>query len=132
MDNKRLRLIHFERYNSDGGCGFYCGYHNLTNFSEEEILEFYECQFELFGPYMPFYRDFEFFFTRYGFKKHKRLIHFLIKATSTNYSVRCYRIWSNSRDIAYQDKEQIALYTEKKCVTKLRKRMIARARRVSG
>ena len=131
MKNGRQRLIHFERYNDDGPCGFYCGYHDLTAFSQEEELEFDECQTELFGPHISLYREYEFFFTRQGFKKHKRLICLLIKATGKGYRVRCYREWSNSRDIAYQDKEQVALYVgNKRCPGKMRRKMITGARRL--
>ncbi|CQR73907.1 hypothetical protein SOV_34070 [Sporomusa ovata DSM 2662] len=113
--------------------GFYCGYHDLTDFSQEEERELDEFQAVLFGPHMPFYREFEFFFTRYGFKRHKRLIRLLIKATGGGYRVRCYREWSNNRDIAYQDKEQVALYVgNKRCPGKVRRKMIIRARKIRG
>lgn len=128
MRNVRQRLIHFERYDDEGPCGFYCGYHDLADFSKEEEWEFDECQTELFGPHLSLYREFEFFFTRYGFNKHKRLIRLLIKATGDGYRIRCRREWSNSRDIAYQDEEQIALYIgPKRCSDRRRRRMIMKA-----
>jgi hypothetical protein len=61
MTTSRQRLIHFERYDDDDPCDFYCGYHELKNFSQEEQREFDDCKMELFGPNIPFYREFEFF-----------------------------------------------------------------------
>lgn len=122
------RLIHFERIDPEyGEVGFYCGCHNLANFSQEENQEFDDLMDELFGPRMNNYRDYKFFFTRYGFRKYKKLIWYLIRAT--NYKTICWRVWKDNYDVAYEDKEQVALLLGAK--RKKRKRNIKTAQKLS-
>ncbi len=76
----KQRLIHFERIDPEyGEIGFYCGYHNLASFTEDEKREFDDLMDELFGPRMNQYRNYKFFFTLDGFPKYKKLIRSLIQ-----------------------------------------------------
>jgi len=115
----KQRLIHFERIDPEfGKVGFYCGIHDTTNFTENESKEFNDLMDELWGPRLNNCRDSKFFFTRYGFQKHKKLIRYLIRVT--DFRTICQRVWKEDFDVAYQDKEQVALLLGAK--RKIRKR----------
>lgn len=125
----KQRLIHFERIDPEyGEIGFYCGYHNLASFTEDEKREFDDLMDELFGPRMNQYRNYKFFFTLHGFRKYKKLIRYLIRAT--DYKTICWRVWKDNYDVAYADKEQIALFLGSK--RKIRKRSIEKAQKLSN
>lgn len=120
------RLIHFERIKDGKPHGFYCGVHDTRNLTKEESEEFDELSDALIGPFLYCYKDVAFYFTRYGLKKHKKLIKYLFR--TSDLQVVCKRTWKPKYPV-YDDLEQVAIYVIPKVAPPIRRRLLQRMKK---
>jgi hypothetical protein len=127
----RTRLIRFERIDKeDGPMGFYLGVHDCSSLTPEEDKEFEQLLGSLYGPRLPLHGVFNFYFTRRGLRRWKRLCHYLIRTTNPKYfdGILVTRKWLERCFVVYNDGEQVAIRVRQK--PNRRERMARRAEKL--